>query len=153
MYAKCCKINCSFKAYYLLAFVITFDMPEKLKKIEDSYLKFVDDFIYNLEVLNKDSDDYKLIEKSFKNTSSKFAKNKPKFDFSIVRICKIHQKVPKLKNVSTKNILIFHGTPRKNVDEILKHGFKPSTSLFSTIYIFFYRSTCYKCYKQSNICF
>ena len=110
-------------------------MPEKLKEIKDSYRRFVrnDSSRYNLEVLSKDNSDYKLIEKSFTNTNSEFAKNRPKFDFSIERICKIHQNFPELKRDSMENILIFHGTPRKNVEGILKHGFKPSRGLFSTI--------------------
>ena len=110
-------------------------MPKKLEDIKDSYLRFVrnDSSRYNLEVLSKDNSDYKLIEKSFTNTNSEFAKNRPKFDFSIERICKIHQNFPELKRDSMENILIFHGTPRKNVEGILEHGFKPSRGLFSTI--------------------
>ena len=107
---------------------MTTDIKEK-QIIEDSYLKLVNDesSLHSLEVLSKDNSDYKLVEKSIINTSSRYAKKFFK-GFKIERICRIHKKHPEVKNDSTKNVLVFHGTPRKNVEGILKYGFKPSES-------------------------
>ena len=107
---------------------MTTDMTEN-QTIEDSYLKFVNDesSLYNLEVLSNDNSDYKLVEKSIINTSRKCAKTFFK-GFKIERICRIHKKNAEVKNDLTENVLIFHGTPRKNVEGILKHGFKHSES-------------------------
>ena len=103
-------------------------MTEK-QIIEDTYLKLVNDenSLHSLEVLSKDNSDYKLVEKSIINTSRKCAKTFFK-GFKIERICRIHKKNAEVKNDLTENVLIFHGTPRKNVEGILKHGFKPSES-------------------------
>ena len=107
---------------------MTTDIKEK-QIIVDSYLKLVNDesSLHSLEILSKDNSDYKLVEKSIINTSSKRAKIFSKV-FKIERICRIHKKHPEVKNYSTENVLFFHGTPRKNVEGILKHGFKPSES-------------------------
>ena len=107
--------------------------------IEDSYLRFVNDdnSLYNLEVLSKDNPDYKLVEKSIINTSSDFAKISYS-NIKIERICRIHKKVPVVKSDSTENILVFHGTPRKNIDGILNYGFRPSKGLFSIIFYFIF---------------
>ena len=104
------------------------DMTEN-QTIEDSYLKFVSDesSLYNLEVLSNDNSDYKLVEKSIINTSSELAKIKYS-NIKIERICRIHKKLPDMKtdSKSKHNILVFHGTPRNNVEGILNYGFKPS---------------------------
>ena len=109
-------------------FMMTTEMAEK-QVIEDSYLKFVneDNSLYNLEVLSKDNSDYKLVEKSIINTCCEFEKENF-FNIKIERICKIHQKVPVVKTDATENVLVFHGTPRKNIEGILNCGFKPSKS-------------------------
>ena len=101
----------------------------------DSYLKFVNDkkFKYNLQVLPESNADYKLIKRSIMNTSSD---NRTLYYdseyFEIVRICRIYPKVPKRKpeEIGRNNVLIIHGTERKNVDGILRHGFKPSAGMF-----------------------
>ena len=74
--------------------------------------------------------DYKLIKRSIMNTSSDnmlFSE-----DLEIVRMCRIYPKVPKQKpeEIGRNNVLIIHGTQRKNVDGILRHGFKPSAGIF-----------------------
>ena len=111
---------------------MTTDMPED-QIIEDAYLRFVNDdnSLYNLEVLSKDNSDYKLVEKSILNTSSELAKKTYILKgFKIERICRIHKNVPEAKSESAENVLVFHGTPRKNVGGILNYGFKPSRGYF-----------------------
>ena len=107
---------------------MTTDMTEN-QTIEDSYLKFVSDenSLYNLKVLRNDNSNYKLVEKSIINTSSELAKIKYS-NIKIERICRIHKKLPnnKTDSKSKQNILVFHGTPRNNVEGILNYGFKPS---------------------------
>ena len=106
-------------------------MTEK-QVIEDSYLRFVNDdnSLYNLEVLSKDNADYELVEKSFMNTSSELQKYDPSGGFEVERICRVHQKLPELRENSTENVLVFHGTIRENVDGILSYGFRPSEGKF-----------------------
>ena len=115
--------------------------------IENGYLRFVNDKSskYKLEVLSSGNADYKLVEKSIIDTSIEFAKtwySKENKELRIERICRIHQKFPELKEKSKENILVFHGTPRKNVNGVLKYGFKPSKSLFALNTL---------CFKRFNI--
>ena len=100
----------------------------------DGYLRFVNDnrSKYNLKVLPRSHTDYKLIERSIMNTSSdNWNSDFEEEHFAIVRICRICTKVPKQKpeEIGRNNVLLIHGTPRKNVDGILRHGFKPSAGI------------------------
>ena len=110
--------------------------------IEDTYLKLVNDdsSLYNLEVLSKDNSDYRLVEKSFTNTCSELAKTRySNKELKIERICRIHKKVPEVKSESKskKNVLVFHGTPRENVEGILNYGFRSTERLFSIKFLLF----------------
>ena len=91
----------------------------------DSYLRFVgnQDSLYNLEVLSDAQDDFQLIKTSFLSTSSC-----RQIKLKIERIFKVHpkQKTKKPDDFEGDNILLFHGTPSKNVPGILQYGFKSS---------------------------
>ena len=110
--------------------------------IEDTYLKLVNDdsSLYNLEVLSKDNSDYRLVEKSFTNTCGELAKTRySNKELKIERICRIHKKIPEVKSESKskKNVLVFHGTPRENVEGILNYGFRSTECLFSVKFLLF----------------
>ena len=87
--------------------------------------------LYSLEPLPQDSGDYKLIEKSFMNTSSvKRGRGHPSCNFAIEAIYRINPVVAH-KTIGNRmgSILVFHGTPGLNVEGILRYGFRPSTGL------------------------
>ena len=83
-------------------------------------------FVFNnLEVLSEEHDDFQLIKTSFRSTSSCCQNN-----LKIKSIFKVHPKQQSRKPdaVEGDNILLFHGTPWKNVPGILRDGFKPSVT-------------------------
>ena len=83
---------------------------------------------YHLEILNKENKDFQLIKKSFYNTANACNSNVFSSYFKIKRICRVHQDYPSRKpeDIESEKILVFHGTPRKNVTGILREGFIPS---------------------------
>ena len=83
---------------------------------------------YHLEILNKENKDFQLIKKSFCNTANACNSNVFSSYFKIKRICRVHQDYPSRKpeDIESEKILVFHGTPRKNVTGILREGFIPS---------------------------
>ena len=94
----------------------------------DDYLSFVNNqnSKYYLEILSEDeSDDYKLIEKSFNNT-----RGNRRSDMKIKRICRVFQRHPNKisEDIKSEKILLVHGTLREHIPGILLEGFKSSVS-------------------------
>ena len=95
---------------------------------DEDYLKHANDSknsLYYLEVLAESSHDYRLIEKSFNNTGNMYSKTSNEMEVSIKNIYRVRSRLPKMIKHSS-NILVFHGTPRRNVPGILTSGFKSS---------------------------
>ena len=91
---------------------------DDLKHVNDSK-----NSLYNLEVLAESSHDYQLIKMSLNNTGNMYSKTSNKTEVSVKNIYRIRSRNQRnVKNSS--NILVFHGTPRKNVSSILTSGFK-----------------------------
>ena len=95
-------------------------------KNDEDYLTYVNDSknsLYYLEVLAESSHDYQLIKKSFNNTGSMYSKTSNKMEVIIKNTYRIRSK--NQRNVDhLSKILVFHGTPRRNVPGILTSGFK-----------------------------
>ena len=81
--------------------------------------------LYYLEALAESSRDYQLIEKSFNNTGKTFLNMSKRSELIIEKVYRIRSRRPK-KVINSSKILVFHGTPRKNVPGILTSGFKSS---------------------------
>ena len=91
---------------------------------KDNYLRFARklDLKYSLLPLSEGSCDFEVIKKSFHNTSGKRRSN-----LNIERIWRVIQKNPrKPDEIRSDKILVFHGTPYKNVLGILRNGFRSS---------------------------
>ena len=91
---------------------------DDLKNVNDSK-----NSLYYLEVLAESSHDYQLIKMSLNNTGNMYSKTSNKVEVSVKNIYRIRSRNPRKVNNLSK-ILVFHGTPRKNVPGILTSGFK-----------------------------
>ena len=95
----------------------------------DDYLSFVysQNSKYQIQILSEESKDFKLIKKSFHNTSGDL-----RSDLKIKRICRVHQRQPNktLEDIDSDKTLVVHGTPRRKVPGILQKGFISSVKGF-----------------------
>ena len=80
--------------------------------------KYSNNFMYSLEAMASTNDDYKIIKDSFEKTTLKRLK---------VDISKIYRVRKRLRPRKSDNLLLFHGTNRRNAVGILEGGFMPST--------------------------
>ena len=84
-----------------------------------------DQSLYYLEALAESSRDYQLIKKSFNNTGKMFLKASKVSEIIIEKVYRVRSRRHR-KAMNSSKILVFHGTPPKNVPGILTSGFKSS---------------------------
>ena len=95
------------------------------KRKEDNHFVFISnqDSVYYIEILSRQNNDFKLIKKSFHNTS-----RLTESSIKIKRIWRVHRnKIGNPEDNGQQKMLLVHGTHRTNVPGILHNGFiRPS---------------------------
>ena len=95
------------------------------------YLRFVNnkETKFSLKFLPEQNHDFKVIQKSFDNTKNWHTRrlyDSYQTSATIKNIYRVQRKDPKAEDVGGSSILVFHGTPSKNVGGILQKGFRES---------------------------
>ena len=86
--------------------------------------KYAENSKYIVEEMESSNDDYKLIKKSFEGTI-----DATKYNVETHKIYRVNERNSGEKQQQkSDNMLLFHGTNRKNAIGILEEGFRPSTN-------------------------
>ena len=107
---------------------------------------------YHIQILDEQSADYSVIHAAFFNSMGGFTD--PEYPHKTFKIEKVYRVVENFTLRSSQDqdcgtVLLFHGTKAKNVDSILQHGWRPSTSGCFGPGVY-HSSLSSKCYKYAK---